>query len=323
MDASAAAAFATGELAEARSRAYHLFGALLARGFEPTLLEAARQVPQLGDAFAGLEASELAAGHHELLTMQLFPFAGVFEDREALIGGTTGDDFQRWYLDAGFQVELADTTADHLGLQLAFLSYLSGAEADAATAGRGAEVDLLHDRQRRFLDRMLHWLPGFFVAVRAQPAGPWRTVVELALALVADHRDSLGGEVHTRSWAAAENILDDDKTGTRRIARLLCAPAFSGVFLTRRDLTVLGRAADVPRGFGSRVQMLGNLLLNAAEYGEATEVLERLDHLWAARIDAYATLATGSAWRAHASAWHARAEQTRGLLGQMLAALEG
>ncbi len=321
MDASSAAVFAAGELAEARSRAYHLLGALVARGFDAKLLEHAREVPHLGEAFAGLDANELAAGHHELLTMQLFPYAGVFEDADALIGGTAADDFQRCYLDAGFQVELADTTADHLGLQLGFMSFLAGAEADAANERRTNEVEALSDRQRQFLDRMMHWLPGFVVAAQAQPQGPWRTVIELAFSLVVDHRAALGGQAQTRQWPEAENVLDDDKTGTRRIARLLCAPAFSGVFLTRRDLTVLGRAADVPRGFGSRVQMLGNLLLNAAEYGEATEVLERLDQLWAARIDAYATLAANPAWKPHAEAWHARAVQTRKLLAQMLTAL--
>ena len=50
-----------GETAEARSRAYHLLSVLLKRGFEEKLLEEARRIPQIEEAFAGLGAEELAA----------------------------------------------------------------------------------------------------------------------------------------------------------------------------------------------------------------------------------------------------------------------
>lgn len=323
MDASANTAepLSAGEVAEARSRAYHLLSVLITRGFETELLEQARRIPQIEEAFAGLGEEELAAAHHRLLSMQVHPYAGAFEDADGLIGGSAADDFHRLYRESGFEVEVGDTTADHLGFQLAFLGFLSGAEADAIFDSMQGIVTSLQERQRAFLDRMLHWLPGFRVAVLAQAHGPWHAVVELALELVAEHRSSLPGEATAPSFIEAPELLDDDKTGTRRIARFLCTPAYCGLFLSRDDLTVLGREADVPRGFGSRVQMLGNLLLNAGEYGEAGGMVERLETLWRARLDAYASLAQEPVWAVPAQAWRQRAEDALEMLGRMRALL--
>ena len=75
--------------------------------------------------------------------------------------------------------------------------------------------------------------------------------------------------------------LEDPATGLRDIARFLLTPAYSGFFLTARDIARIGQAARLPRGFGSREQTLVNLMRTAAEYDEWPTLPEGLGTLLA------------------------------------------
>ncbi len=298
-------------LAEARSRGYALLGGLLMDGLSPARLAALRATALAEHLPDPLDLDSLAADHHRLLSMEVFPYAGVYLDPEASSGGPAAAGILDACRSAGFQPDTATVLPDHLGLCLMLLSFLAGAEADALeddlpqAAARAASLAM------RFLDAWL--LPWLAPVLGALPEGLWPEVVRTAAALATDHR---GAGSTTRPLPEAPQILADPKTDLRRIARFLTTPCHSGVLLTRRDIAALGRDAGVPRGFGARQLELTNLLHSAAEYDALSGLLTRLDALIEARIASYGAAALPEV---HRQLWIDRAAQTRHMLAEMKA----
>jgi len=307
------------DAAEARSRGYALLAGLWLEGLTPARLAAVRQTPLAAALPETVDLDELAAAHHTAWTLEVLPYAGVFLDTEDTLGGAA----QRLLTDceaAGFSPKTRDTRADHIGLVLGALSFLSGAEADARQDDRGGVATQLAALQAGLLDRhALSWLPPLWVAGRSV-GGFWAAVLELTAELLLSHRGAAG-----EPWALPTlpvGLLEDRKTSLWRIAGVLASPALSGVFLTRADLGRIGRAAGVPRGFGARQQMLANLLRNAAEYEELPALLGQLDALWAERSAAYAALAeVQPVLSGPVQAWRTQAEAIRVLLSDAVTAV--
>jgi hypothetical protein len=67
--------------------------------------------------------------------------------------------------------------------------------------------------------------------------------------------------------------LDAEKTDLRAIADHLCRPARCGLFLSAAVIERIGRRTGVPRGFGDRRRILGELLRTAGRYEQLPEVL--------------------------------------------------
>lgn len=135
-------------------RAYLLLAELVSKGVDHHRLPQLKQIEPLAEALGSdPDLDALAAAHHALLSLEVFPFEGVFLDPEGLVSART----------------------DHLGVMLETLAEASPDEA------------------RILLDEhLLRWLPAFVVAVRAHDAGFFRVVIDLALELVIAHRQSLG-----------------------------------------------------------------------------------------------------------------------------------
>ncbi|MEL6349306.1 MAG: molecular chaperone TorD family protein, partial [Myxococcota bacterium] len=250
--------------AEARSRAYALLAGLWIEGLTEARLSAVQQTPLAGALPDQIDLDLLAAAHHRATSMELLPYAGVFLDTDDTMGGAA----QRFFTDSrttGFHPDTTNTRADHLGLLLAWLAFLCGAEADALEDGMGETAARVVTLQQDALDRhLLSWLPPLWAAGRRSLRGFWAAVLDMTAAVILDHRGDVAAPPPLPDSAAG--LLDAPKTSVWRIAGALSTPATSGVFLTRVDLRVLGRAAGVPRGFGARQQMIANLLRNAAEY---------------------------------------------------------
>ena len=77
------------------------------------------------------------------------------------------------------------------------------------------------------------------------------------------------------------NVLADEKAGLREIGSFLMTPVYTGLLLTRDDLSRLGRQFRLPRGFGSREQMMTNLLRSAAQYDQIPHLMSALTVLLA------------------------------------------
>jgi putative dimethyl sulfoxide reductase chaperone len=296
------------EIALARSRAYGLFGKLLLDG------QGIEAVPELG----GGHPDRLAAIHHALFAFEVFPHEGVFLHESALVGGV---DLEIRHRAMGFVARRRDTSADHLGMELSALSFLSGAEADALRDG--VSVAAIREHQRAYLDgHLLRWLVPFAAAADDREAGPWTDLVALIVELAADHRAAIAVAAEPWTLPPAPAVLEDAKSSLNDIAEWLLTPCYSGIFLSRADLTTVGRATDVPRGFGSRRLMLANLLKQAATYDALGAVVARLDDLAARRDAHYERLGSRPGLAEAAAPWRKALERTRVLLATLGAASE-
>ena len=78
------------------------------------------------------------------------------------------------YFDAGFAAVDHAAPADHLGVELRFISLLCHGESDAWQGNLDAEAILALGRQRDFLDsHVLQWAPQFLELVRSEAQHPF------------------------------------------------------------------------------------------------------------------------------------------------------
>jgi TorA maturation chaperone TorD len=304
----------------ARSRIYGLLAQLLVRGVDERSLG---KLAQLGWADREANLEQLAAEHHAAFGLGVFPYAGVFLDASAS-AGAWDDRVRHYYARAGFVPVLDELGADHLGIAFAFLSFVTGAQADALEDDRAAIAATLDPLLAEFLDTcVLSYLPALVCAV--EPVSPgrqreesfWASLVNEALAVVAEHRARLPGPLRPACLLDVGDLLADPRTGLRQIAEHLLTPAASGLFASRADIAAWGRAQALPRGFGSRVLMLDNLLHSAVEYGQLAPLIAALDDCLARRDHALARLADAYALDPAVTPWRDALAHTRGLLARI------
>jgi TorA maturation chaperone TorD len=324
------------QVAQARSNAYSLFGRLFLDGLTSDLRPYIQAVPDLAavaprssDAAAGSgpDGDRAAAEHYSLLGFNVFPFQSIFLDPQALLGGSVTDSVLAFYREAGFQGTPFAENADHLGVELALLAFLSGAEADAWRDGLPKTALRMRHLQRRFLDEhLMRWLTPLVRAIRQQAQPFYSALAGLTLELALAHRSALGpGETHEPAsfLPPLPDLLDDDKTGLKEIAGYLLTPAYSGLYLSRDDVARLARRHGLPRGFGTRRQTLVNLLHAAADYAALDPLLADLRGLvddWRAF---YATFLDGTpALAAIAGTWIERISVTQELLEDLTSAVQ-
>jgi putative dimethyl sulfoxide reductase chaperone len=207
---------------------------------------------------------------------------------------------------------------------LGFLSFVSAATAEAREARRLIRPVELEQLTAEFLDAcVLSWLPCMVAAIDNSHAF-WPNVLRETLEFAAAHRMSLRERVPTTCAPElptdAHALLDDPRTGLRRIAEHLLTAADSGLFLTRADIAQLGRERALPRGFGSRLLMLDNLLHSAVDYEQIGVLLADLDALLVARERALTELAAKLELDASVSPWREAITRTRTLVSTLATA---
>jgi len=264
----------------ARAQAYGLLSRLVLVGLDEQSLGLVRRLVPLAEALPVVaEGDELAAAHHALFSLQVFPYESVYCDASGQPGGRVSEAVADLYRRIGFGLKLADVTADHLGVELGALSFLSSAEADARRDGVDEAVARCREATGELLESHLGpWLAPFSAAVAAAPRSFWTTVVELVVELVAQHATELGVDADGQAPSIGdEGFLDAPDTGLKDIAARLCSPVESGALLTRGDIERIGRALAIPTGFGSRAQRVQVLLESAAQYDGFRELCRALD----------------------------------------------
>ncbi|HEX6304953.1 MAG TPA: molecular chaperone TorD family protein [Anaerolineales bacterium] len=308
------------ELAQARDRAYALFARLFQKGLTADLLPLVTEIPELADDahLKNYDADRAGADHYELFGFNVFPYASVFLDESATLGGRVTQNILSVYHKSGFDVPLESESADHIALQLQFLAFLSAAEGEALEDGLVQVALSINQLQRQFMDEhLLTWLPAFVLAIRQQQDVFHSNLADLTLEMVLHHRADLGNDLlapeTSFSLPPAPDLLADQKTGLKEIAAYLVIPAYSGLYLSRRDITRLARSQLLPRGFGSRQQMLTNLLRSSADYDHVPALLEDIRALVAVWMQSYQSLAGSGAGR-FAIVWQDRLESTDRLL---------
>jgi putative dimethyl sulfoxide reductase chaperone len=294
--------------------AYRCVAELFRSGLSSSLRAHVAAIPSLvGPASALLDAETAAVEHQRVLGFEVFPFEGVFLDPEGRASGFGADALQQDYREAGFVPRSGCEGPDHVAAELDFIAFLCAWEAAASTA----EASAVQDRQREFLDgHLLDWLPALCWALGRQSSPFYAALSRFALELALDHRARLGpprAPVSPSLWPV-EDFLADAATGLREVAAFLLVPRRSGVFLSRGELTRAGRLCGVPTGFGSRLDMLHNLLQSAAELNQLGPLLAEIEGI------------VEEARRFHApfpGAWLDRIGSTGRLLARIRATLPG
>ncbi len=304
----------------ARSRAYGLLGDLFLEGLTVSTLVAWRQVRGgvLLDAAASVDLEDAAEAHARLLLIGVPAYEGAFLAADGLLGGDVAAAVRRDRALAG----LGDPPGhepDHLGAELGWLAFLCGAEADARRDGVAAErIERIIALQRSALDaHLLRWVPQWSTHLRGLPTrgeadGVYVRGAELALAVLTDHRESLGGSAPGWSLPAPAPVLEDPRAGLRAIAEHLCVPCQCGGYLARDTIAAAGRALDLPMTFGARADLVEGLFCAAAQYSRVPDVCTALDALLAGWIDAWTS--------PYSAPWVDRAAHTRALLARVAAA---
>lgn len=197
------------------------------------------------------------------------------------------------------------------------MSFLTGAAADAARDGMPTRA--IRDLERTVLDEhLLRWLPALVASLRAQADSPPLLVLaaDLSLALAVHRRVELGGEPAPWCLPPLAPILEDERAGLRRIAEHLALPAQAGGCFCRSTLVGIGRALELPAGFGTRADLLEGLLRSAAHYDRVTELCAALDRLVLAWDATWGGL-DAPGFAAIAAPWRARIVDTQALLGRL------
>lgn len=254
------------EHALARSRTYALIAEILIDGWTPRALGVARQMPW-ADALAGLSGDALAARHHAVFGRGVSPHASVFVSDDGLLGGAEAAWFADWSARAGVRSR-ADVEPDHAGSIASALGWLEAARSDALRDGAStASIDAL---EREALAR-LGWLGWLSVAVDAQGAAELSEIAGLFAEITREHGacDPAPG--------AVERVLDDPAHGLKDLAAYLLVPARCGLWLGPEDLRRLSASADVPCGFGRRLQMAESLLFSAVDHGALPALAAAVD----------------------------------------------
>ncbi len=327
--------------AQARCTTYRLLAELVTNGATPGHLATLEALDgwllePWSAAGASPDLDLLALTHHQLFALGVFPYAGVFLAPSAC-AGASADEVRSCWDRAGFRPRLDALTADHLGLELAFLSFVTGARAEALEDRRPELAVTLDEIAAEFLDTcVLSWLPAMVVAARDLLPPPssetslegvalrfWVGVLEGALEVSAEHRGCCVGPRRGPELAPQAEILVAADTGLREIAAHLSTPACSGLFLSRADIARIGRRADVPRGFGARALELENLLRSAVELGAWAPVLRALSECVDARAEDLRALAVHTELSVSVRPWLQVLAGTREQVATLLESWDG
>lgn len=312
--------FSKPQLALARSRSYRVLGRLALEGLTPDLLSIVATIPQLNGVLPViLDADQAAADHYHLFRFNVFPHESIFVDPSGLLGGVIAEEVLADYHMAGFGEELSSDAADHLGQELNFLGMLTDLEASAEQLGSPERIQYMRNLQRDFLDRhLLVWLPPLVGAVEQQGQAFYTAFLQLILDLIQTHRSDLAPSPSVgRPLPEPPALLTQEDTGLKHIAAYLLTPAYSGIYLSRGDIGRLANRQELPRGFGSRQQLLLNLWRSAITYSQFEVVLGDLRLLIDNWLEKYDQMATEPILRPFVVNWRDRTGNTRKLLAEM------
>ncbi|NNE45876.1 MAG: molecular chaperone TorD family protein [Rhodothermales bacterium] len=261
----------------ARSAAYDLLARFFRSGLTQQLFDEIDLLPGLRDALPEtIDPDALAADHFALLGLDVFPYASAYLEADGRPGGTTTDFVSRMALSLG-ETGVSSESSDHISAECDVLSRLCMIKAEmiAGCADLPRVVRLEHD----LLDHLFQWLPVFKHALEEGGGSLHRDMAEWMLDIAVDHKRSLASAADEDArfqLPELPDLLSAEKTGLRDLAEYLCRPALAGMVVTRTRVEQIARDLGLPRGFGDRSLMLGNLFGAAGNYGVVAELITEI-----------------------------------------------
>lgn len=307
----------------ARSRSYSLFGRILSNGLTLADLPTLQAIPELAVTMPGVfDQDEASADYQHLFGFNIFPHESIFLDPAGLLGGPIGEDVLAVYRNAGYPSDVSSDQADHIGQELGFLAFLCGEEAQAWQAEERGLARHLASLQHDFLSRhLLRWLPPLVLAIQQQDYPFYSALAKLVFLLSISHPSLTTNSSVGFTLPAPADILTDENAGLKEIITHFLTPVYSGLFLSRDDISRLARRGTLPRGFGSRRQMLQNLLRSAANYDEMETIFKEMRLLIDHWHSSYVNLGSGQPVSSFVEPWLTRLTRTTEMLETMLTQL--
>lgn len=296
------------EQANARRHTYLVCSHLYLNGLTADLLPYISHIPQLQETCSTkFDQDEASAAHTQVFANNIAPYEGIYLDTSGLLGGIHSERVKSRYQDAGIHFTQGD---DHIGHETAFMASLCQAEADYLELGEMPAADHFRLLQRQFQEEhLLRWLPAFVISLRFSGQPFFYALGKLTLALVYDHwaairiaRPDLSLHQIDNHRNKLDELLYEKNTDLSQIAKYLLTPSLSGIYLGQKTISELALQNQIPRGFGSRKQMLSNLFRSASQYDLVPKLLQDLqDHsagwayLYQQQIEHYPLLKTYNA----------------------------
>jgi hypothetical protein len=261
----------------ARSAAYDLLARFFRSGLTRELFAEIDVLPGLKDSLPDtIDPDALAADHFALLGLDVFPFASAYLEADGRPGGSTSDFVSRLAISLG-ETGASSESPDHISSECDVLSRLCLVKAEMVPGGGDPQRVLRHEHD--LLDHLFQWLPVFKHALSEGGGSLHCNMAEWMLDIAVDHKRSLAAaadeDVGFR-LPELPDLLSTEKTGLRDLAEYLCRPALAGMVVTRTRVEKIARALGLPRGFGDRSLMLGNLFGAAGNYGVVTELITEI-----------------------------------------------
>lgn len=284
-------------MSDARASAYGLLSRLLLSG--------GHIEPEMATYFVDgeVDPEEAATGYVAAFDLGVPPYASTFVADNGRVGGAHTTRIHDEIIRDGFVPITDEVAACHLGVLLGHLYALT-------RTGR-------HDRTRAFArDHVASWITALSSAVAEIDDGLWAAVVAMAADLTLDEAAAADpGPGSAADDTALAHPLLDDASGLRDIAEYLAKPTRCGLFLTDAECARIGRALDLPRGFGHRRARIETQLGSAAEYDRVDDLADA----WLAIVDRRDTAlreveADAPSLATVTAPWHARLQATRDML---------
>jgi TorA maturation chaperone TorD len=308
------------ERALAYSRLYSLLSGLYLHGLTADNLESVRMVFPLGAALSEpLDLDAAAADHQHLFGFNVFPYESTFLDPSGLLGGPISDRLIQDYRASGYQPGHLSEGADHIGVELGFLAFLSRSESTAWADKDSEKANRLLERIMGFIDgQLFQWLAPFILSVRQQGDPFFSQLVDLTLESISQQRATFGRpESGTTSLPQSQPEAAEGISDTKQLSAYLLTPLLSGIFLSRDDIGRLSQGLSLPRGFGQRRHMIENLFQSAITYEQIPYLLSSLQRLLLRWETEYQELALQAGLQLQVEGWLGRVKETNKLLSRL------
>ena len=297
-----------------RAEAYRSFARLFLSELDTETIVGLQKDPRFADVIAS-DVRDLRVEFTHLFHLNVFPYASVFLDPEALLNTETTARVEAAFAAAGFEParDLPIGAPDHFGVELSFIAYLLETRQDDAAI--------------RFLETELwSWVIVFLHAVQRNAREKFYRGLGLTTRrwLLEDlEASSSVGNMPSGAKGSSFVLPVMPEDDLDSVVSFLISPAQSGIFLSKQDLSSLGHRLELPMGFGDRGWVLKSLFRSAGEFGKIAELLNALKmeaHEW---VERYASDSRDYPAASNLLCpWHERAGATCARLHQMERATE-
>ncbi len=293
---------------DARAERYRSFARLFLFEPEAETLAALQGDPRFAGAL-GTTLRDVRVEFTRLFALNAFPYASVFLDPEALLNTETTARVEAKYAAAGFEPasDLPVGAPDHFGVELSFVAHLlSCGHADAANQFLQTEIlpwaeVLLHAAEKNACED--------FYRTLARQTRRW---------LLEESASSSRGADLPRSSNPESTLRVNEEDDLFSVVSFLVTPVQSGIFLSKQELSTIGRRLELPMSFGDRGLMLKSLFRSAGEFDRIELLLGALQAETNNWIERYASDSRDYPVAAVTlRPWRERAEETLTRLKEM------